>query len=125
MKKIILGLIVLQFYSCVHDKLIKASAENDEIKVNCYYYSYISSGSPDFIEVIKNDSTVIILKSKYGFQDLKIQNDTIIISHLEFQNKNEIQRMEPIFKYKIKYEVVSSHEMYLKYEENKTILETD
>jgi len=119
MKHFFLIIILAYLFSSCSDKLVKKSIVKKDLEINWYHYSYISSASPDFIEVVKNDTSVVILKSGYGLMDFYINADTIIIRHLKFQVPNEIQRIEPIFNYKIKYKEVSSHEMYLESEKTK------
>lgn len=101
-------------FSC-DKKLIQKSLIEKDIEVNWYHYSYITSGSPDYIEVVKNDSVVLILESIYGLQDVDIKNDTIIITHWKFQTPNKTQRKVPIFNYIIKYVEEDSYDSYQRY----------
>jgi hypothetical protein len=112
MKKIYILLIV--FMSCGSDKIYNKKLQNDEIKIDWYHYSYISSKSPNYVEVRKEDEKELIYEDLENIQDIELNNDTITILHLKFNETPKIKK-ESVFGYSIEYKEVSSHEMYLKY----------
>lgn len=112
MKKIFILLIV--FISCGSDKIYDKQIKNDEINIDWYHYSYISGGSPNYVEVRKGDKKELVFEYGWGLQDIELQNDTITILHLKFYETPKVKK-ESIFGYIIKYKEVSSDEMYLKY----------
>lgn len=110
------------FTSCIDDKIYNKQVNNNEIYVNWYHYSYITSSSPNYITVKKNEEEIVIFRTVRGLQDVELRGDTIFISHLKFQVKPEIQRNR-VFEYFVKYKEVNSHDMYLKYLEDEKVLD--
>jgi hypothetical protein len=114
MRKLIFILLLL-FISCGSDKIYEKQLKDNKIAVDWYYYSYISSGSPNYVVVKKEDKEELIFEYGYGLQDIELKKDTITIIHLKFQTKPKIKK-EEIFGYIIKYKEVTSDEMYDKYQ---------
>lgn len=100
--------------SCGSDKIYDKQLKNDEISIDWYHYSYISSGSPNYVVVRKGNKEELIFEYGWGLQDIELYKDTITILHLEFDEVPKVKK-DSIFGYAIKYKEVSSHEMYLKY----------
>jgi hypothetical protein len=76
-------LLSLTFYgsSCV-TRLNEISFKTKDIEVSKYEISEITSVH-DFIEVKKGDSAITVLETNsYGFTDVIVRNDTIIIQYL-------------------------------------------
>ena len=108
--------------SCSDKKLIRYEFKNSDIELNSFYYSYLTNTSSDFIEVKCGNSFQTIFESKFGLQKVKVENQRIIISHLEFNgNDPKIKRTENICGYEIEYREVTSHEMYQKYIKEKEL----
>lgn len=112
--KIYTLLLFITLISCGSDKIYKKQLANKEIEVDWYYYSYITSNSPNYVSVKKNNKEKLIFEYGYGLQDIEINQDTIVIFHLKFYAPPKVQE-ENVFGYYINYREVSSHEMYLKY----------
>jgi hypothetical protein len=106
--------ICIIFMSCSSDKIFKKQIKNNEINVDWYHYSYISSGSPNYVVVKKEAKEELIFEHGFGLQDIELLDSTIIITHFKFQKEPKIKK-ENVFGYTIKYQEVSSHEMYLKH----------
>jgi hypothetical protein len=106
------------FIACSLDKIYRKQLHNNEISIEWYHYSDLTSVSSDYIEVRKENKKELIFEHVFGLQDIELQNNTITILHLKFQTLPKIKK-DSVFGYKIKYKEVTSHEMYLKYlEEN-------
>ena len=62
-------------------RFIRKELKTDNITVYWYYYSYISSNSPDKIEVLNNttNEAVIVFEGVSVITNLAIINDTIVI----------------------------------------------
>ncbi len=113
-KKIIFILTIISLTSCLK-KLYKYELKNGEIKVNCFYYSDITNSSMDFIEIQKNDSTLVIAKIFPGIYDLEIVKDSILITLRSFKKleEGEIRKTGKVFNYQIIYNEIESYEKYL------------
>ena len=110
MKYLIFLLLIV--ISCGSDKIYQKRLQNDEIAIDWYHYSYISSGSPNYVVVTKGDKEELVFEDGYGLQDIELHKDTISILHLKFQTIPKIKK-NSVFGYVIKYKEVSSHEMYI------------
>lgn len=106
-------IIFIMFISCSSDKIFDKQLKNSDINVDWYHYSYITSSSPNYVTVTKNSEENIIFQDGYGIQDIELNKDTIIIFHLKFLTKPTIMK-DNVFEYKVKYQEVDSHELYLK-----------
>ena len=109
-----LYILFIMFMSCGNDKIYDKQLKNDEINVDWYHYSYITSNSPNYVVVKKEDKEDLVFEYGWGLQDVELQNDTITILHLKFYETPKVKK-DSIFGYAIKYKEVSSHEMYLKH----------
>lgn len=79
--KIFVALLVFFLSSC-NKRLNEVTATNGDIKVTKYEVSEITS-THDFIEVKKGNSAITVMKAEsYGFADIIIDHDTIIIQCL-------------------------------------------
>ena len=106
------------FIACSLDKIYRKQLHNNEISIELYHYSDLTSVSSDYIEVRKENKKELIFEHVFGLQDIELQNNTITILHLKFQTLPKIKK-DSVFGYRIIYKEVTSHEMYLKYlEEN-------
>lgn len=106
------------FIACSLDKIYRKQLHNNEISIEWYHYSDLTSVSSDYIEVRKENKKELIFEHVFGLQDIELQNNKITILHLKFQTLPKIKK-DSVFGYRIKYKEVTSHEMYLKYlEEN-------
>lgn len=111
--------LIFVLISCNNEKLFREVITKDDVVISWYFYSYISDTSPDFIEITKDDSSTLIYKGISVIRDIEVNNDTILISHLKFQENSYIKkRTKPIYGYTIVYKEVSSHEIYKKWLEN-------
>lgn len=72
---------IFSLYSCVDSRFIRKELKTDNITAYWYYYSYISSNSPDKIEVLNNttNEAVIVFEGVSVITNLAIINDTIVI----------------------------------------------
>jgi hypothetical protein len=113
MKKLLFLLLLIT--SCGSDKIYKKQLKDDEIAIDWYHYSYISSGSPNYVVVTKGDKEELVFEYGYGLQDIELHKDTITILHLKFQTKPKVKN-EKIFGYCIKYKEVTIDEMYDKFD---------
>lgn len=95
-------LLFVFFIFCGSDKIYKKQLNNGEIAIDWYYYSYITSGSPNYIVVRKKQKEEIIFEYGYGLQDIELDEDTITILHLEFYEPPKIKK-DNVFGYVIKY----------------------
>lgn len=109
-----LYILLIMFMSCGNDKIYDKQLKNNEINVDWYHYSYITSNSPNYVEVRKGAEKELIFEDIENIQDIELHNDTITILHLKFYETPKVKR-DSIFGYKIYYKEVTSHEMYLKY----------
>jgi len=86
MKRLII-LVLLVFCSCgfsqENDRFVRKSFDDGTIKVNWYYFSYITDLSPDFVELVKGDSVVIVFKATDVISNVKMKGDTIYLSLFE------------------------------------------
>ena len=101
--------------SCGGDKIYKKQLKDNKIAVDWFRYSYISSGSPNYVVVKKENIEELVFEYGHGLQDIELKNDTITIIHLKFQQNPTIKK-EKIFGYVIKYKEVTIDEMYDKYQ---------
>lgn len=60
-------------------KLVIKKITNNDITIKWYYYSYITDGSPDIIEITKNNITDTILEAIWEITNVTLTNDTITI----------------------------------------------
>lgn len=114
MRTILLILIIIFTISCDSDKIYNKQLKNNEINVDWYHYSYITSDSPNYVIVKKGDKEELIFEYGWGLQDIELHKDTIIIMHLKLYETPDVKK-DSIFGYKIHYKEVTSHEMYLKH----------
>lgn len=99
--------------SCGSDKIYDKQLNNHEINIDWYHYSYISSGSPNYIVVRKGEKEELILEYGWGLQNIELHNDTITILHFKFHETPKVKK-DNVFGYAIKYKETNSNEVYLK-----------
>ena len=120
-------LLLLVFTSCKNKKLIKYEYKNSEIELNWYYHSYISSWSPDFVEVKCGGFFQKICVSKNTLDEVLVKDKKITIFHNGFSEDEEVfTRTESICGYEIAYIELTeeeraerSHQRYLEYQKEK------
>lgn len=82
MKRILSILVVLLVItSCIlkEDKFVIKTIDNKDILIKWYYYSYITSFSPEYVVICKENKEYEIFKAKGVITDVKINNKEIII----------------------------------------------
>ncbi len=120
-KHILILVFTFSLISCSNKKLIRYEYKDSQIELNWFFYSYLTNTSSEFIEVKCGDSFQIIFESQSSLQNVKVENNKIIISHLKFNGTDpKTKLIENVCGYEIEYKEVTSHEMYLKHNEQKT-----
>ena len=122
-------LLLFILTSCQDKKLIKYDYKDSEIELNWYYHSYITSWSPDFVEVKCGESFQKIFVGKNILSEVLVKDKKITILHNGFSKDEDVfMRTESICGYEISYIELTeeqrarrSHERYLEYqkEQNK------
>jgi hypothetical protein len=81
MKKSLTFIVICCFFGCsiFEAKLVRKKIEENNITVKWYYYSYITSGSPDIVEVESSGNTKEIFKATEAILNVQLANDTIFI----------------------------------------------
>jgi hypothetical protein len=97
-----------------NDKLVVKKINNNDISIKWYYYSYISNLSPEFVEVKKGDSIVMIYEAVDVFTDVIIEDKNIIIKQFEpsrgiINTKNVLTE---VFDYKIIIDTTATYDEY-------------
>lgn len=110
--------IFIMFASCSSDKIYDKQLKNNEINLDWYHYSYISSSSPNYIVASKGDKEEIILEYGWGIQDIELRNDTITILHLKFYETPKVKKNR-VFQYVVEYKETNADEVYLKHLKDK------
>jgi hypothetical protein len=82
-KYLFITLFILSLSSCLHSRFIRKEIKHENITIQWYYYSYISNGSPDIIEVYDGSVSEIIFKGSDVVTGISVSNDTIIIKLFE------------------------------------------
>ncbi len=113
MKTILFTFMIILTISCGSDKIYDKQIKNNEINLDWYHYSYISSGSPNYVVVRKGDEEELIFEYGWGLQDIELHNDTITILHFKFDGTPKVKK-DSIFGYKINYKETNADEVYLK-----------
>jgi len=114
----ILFLILIMFASCSSDKIYDKQLKNNEINLDWYHYSYITSSSPNYIVVTKGDEEELILEYGWGIQDVELRNDTITILHFKFHETPKVKK-DRVFQYVVAYKETNADEVYLKHLKDK------
>lgn len=83
--RILYILLSIIFLSCNNgeSKLVRKKIENGDVTIKWYYYSYITSTIPDFIEIERDKSKVEIYKAKMVIVDLVLKEKNIILKLTE------------------------------------------
>ena len=111
MKTILFTFMIILTISCGSDKIYNKQLKNNEINVDWYHYSYISSGSPNYVIVRKGDKEELIFEDLESIQNIELHNDTITILHLKFYETPKVKKGS-VFGYAIKYKEVSSANLF-------------
>ncbi len=111
--KVLYPILLLLLISCSDNKIYKRKLNNGEINVAWYRYSYVTSGSPNYIEVKMGDKEELIFEYGWGLQDIELHNDTITIVHFKFNRTPKVKK-DSVFGYKIIYRETNADEIYEK-----------
>ncbi len=107
--------ILTLLVSCIsNDKLVVKNISNNDISIKWYYYSYISNISPEFVEVKKGDSTVLIYEAVDVVTDVIIKDKNIIIKQFEPSRGiiNTKSLLTQVFEYKIIIDTTATYDEY-------------
>ena len=79
--KFITSIIVISLLSCgVKDsKFVRKKIGNNEITIRWYYYSYITSISPDLIVIEKGNEKMELYKAKEVIADISLKEHNVVI----------------------------------------------
>jgi hypothetical protein len=97
-----------------NDKLVVKNISNPDITIKWYYNSYISNINPEFVEVKKGDSIVIIYETVDVVTDVIVEDKNIIIKQFEpsrgiINTKNVLTE---VFDYKIIIDTTATYDEY-------------
>ena len=69
------------FCSCYSSdvKFVRKAIEDKGVKIQWYFYSYITSNSPDIISIVQSGETKEVYKATWHIADVNLKNDSIII----------------------------------------------
>jgi len=63
-----------------NERFVRKSVDDGNIKVTWYYLSFITDISPDFVEVVKGDSSKIIFEAKNVISNVEVADERIYLS---------------------------------------------
>ena len=103
--RLFFSLILLCCFASCDRRLNEVTVKNSEIEVTKYEISEFTTAH-DFIEVRKGSQTITVLEANsYGFADINIKHDTIVIQYLPNVFYKTIDKA---FDYKIKLDTTIS-----------------
>ena len=81
MKVLLIIPVISIFLGCGFkiSKLVRKEIQTNDITLKWYYYSYITSGSPDIVEVEKDGEIKEIYKRKGVILDVSIKEHNILL----------------------------------------------
>ena len=103
--RLIIFIVAIIFSSCKYEepKIIIKKIKTDDIKLKWYYYSYISTNSPEYILVEKKGEKKIIFEGEAPITDVTINKHDIIIKLADLShgivNTNHLKKN--VFNYNI------------------------
>ena len=99
---------------CKHSepKFTRKTVDNGDIIIRWFYYSYITSLSPDIITVQKGDSIMEVLKAKRLVLDIRINSKKIIIKTCSFSDGTIVSSntSQGVFGYKTEFDTSGTYE---------------
>lgn len=111
-------LFLFLILSC-ESKIVRKELHNQEVIARWCFSSEITNSSPDVVELEFKDSIVTIIKADGIIYDIELNDEALIITHLDFKSGNDVSLVTgEFFGKKVVYNEVSYEEVYRKHQEN-------
>jgi hypothetical protein len=111
--KLLLAFAATLLLSCKSSdpKFVRKEINNKDINIQWYYYSYITSISPDFVVVKHKGKEKEIYKATRVITDVQVHRDSIILKLVNPSNGTFTEKVDnEVFGYKIFLDSTSTYE---------------